>query len=133
MKLDHVALIVSDMDTALDFYTVFMGLEIKREFELSEEEARNLFNVASPAKAVQLCMNEGMLELFEFKRGIEAKGLSSPLANGLFHYALRLGRPIEDFIAQARKRNVPVYSIQRGGKTILFIQDPDGIFIEVKE
>jgi len=133
MNLDHVALIVSDMETSLDFYTQFLGLEFKKEFELSEEESRNLFRVVSPARAVQLLMKKGMLELFEFKRGIDRKELPSPLTNGLFHYALQIGRPIEAFIDQARKRDIPVYSIVRGGKTIYFIQDPDSVFIEVKE
>ncbi len=132
MKLDHVALIVSDMETSLDFYTRFLGLEIKREFELSEEESENLFDVASPARAVQLLMDTGMLELFEFRRGVETRPAGSPLVNGLFHYALRVGQPIEAFIERARKVHVPVYSIVRGGKTIYFIQDPDGVFIEVK-
>ena len=133
MKLDHIALIVSDMETSRDFYIRFLGLTVKREFELSEEESQNLFQVASPAKAVQLLMEGGMVELFEFKKGIELKPSSSPLTNGLFHYALQLGRPIEAFISQARNEGIPVYSIVRGGKTIYFIQDPDGAFIEVKE
>jgi catechol 2,3-dioxygenase-like lactoylglutathione lyase family enzyme len=134
MKLDHVALNVSDMETSLDFYTNFLGLKIKREFELSETESRDLFNVASQAHAVQLLMEEGMLELFEFKRGTEtAKQFTSPLMNGLFHYALQIGKPIDAFIKRAKEREVPVFSIVRGGKTIYFIQDPDGVFIEVKE
>ena len=133
MKLDHVALIVSDMETSLDFYTQFLGLEIKKEFDLSEEESRKLFQVNSPARGIQLLMKEGMLELFEFKRGVETKRFPTPMTNGLFHYALQIGRPIEAFIAQAREEGIPVYSIVRGDKTIYFIQDPDGVFIEVKE
>ncbi|MBW1659940.1 MAG: VOC family protein [Deltaproteobacteria bacterium] len=132
MKLDHVALIVSDLETSIDFYTRFLSLEIKREFELSEEESQSLFQVTSPARAVQLLMQDGMLELFEFKRGIEIN-IPTPLTNGLFHYALQIGRPIEAFITKARERDIPIYSIVRGGKTIYFIQDPDGVFIEVKE
>ncbi len=132
MKLDHVALIVSDLETSIDFYTRFLSLEIKREFELSEEESQSLFQVTSPARAVQLLMQDGMLELFEFKRGIEIN-IPTPLTNGLFHYALQIGRPIEAFITEARERDIPIYSIVRGGKTIYFIQDPDGVFIEVKE
>jgi len=52
--------------------------------------------------------------------------------NGLFHYALRVNRPTKEFISLARQQNIPVFSIERGGKTIYFIQDPDGVFIEVK-
>ncbi|RTZ90611.1 MAG: hypothetical protein DSY91_06145 [Deltaproteobacteria bacterium] len=133
MNLDHIALIVSDMETSRDFYVRFLGLSVKREFELSEEESQTLFQVASPAKAVQLLMEGGMVELFEFRKGIDLKTGPSPLTNGLFHYAIQLGRPIETFIAQAREENIPVFSIVRGGKTIYFIQDPDGVFIEVKE
>ena len=133
MKLDHIALIVSDMETSLDFYTRVLGLEVKREFKLSEEESHDLFQLSSPARAVQLLMKEGMLELFEFKRGIETKRFPTPMTNGLFHYALQIGRPIEAFVAQAREEGIPVYSIVRGNKTIYFIQDPDGVFIEVKE
>ncbi len=133
MKLDHIALVVSNMKTSLDFYTRFLGLTIKREFELSEEESQHLFQVSSPARAVQLSMDSGVLELFEFKRGTEIKNLSSPVTNGLFHYALQIGQPIKAFIARAREERIPVYSIVRGGKSIYFIQDPDGVLVEVRE
>ena len=133
MNLDHIALIVSDMEASLDFYTRFLGLSVKREFELSEEESHALFNIPAPAHAVQLLMESGMVELFEFRRDIPPKNgsLSLPMS-GLFHYALRVGRPIEEFIARAREENVPVSFIERGGKRTYFIQDPDGVYIEVK-
>jgi len=61
MNLDHIALIVSDMGVSLDFYTRFLGLTVKRDFNLSETESLNLFNIAAPAHAVQLQMETGMI------------------------------------------------------------------------
>ena len=134
MKLDHAALISSDIAASLNFYEKFLGLEIKREFELSEKEARALFNIASPARAIQLTMDKGMIELFDFKKGIDRiGGFSAPPSNGLFHLAFQISEPVEEFIARARRENIPVFSITRGTHEIYFIRDPDGVLIEVKE
>jgi len=134
MKLDHVALIVSNLETSLNFYVEFLGLKVKREFELNEAESRALFNVSSPARAIQLIMDEGMLELFDFKRGIDrVDWFSSPPKNGLFHFAIQIKLPVDEFIDRAGQGGIPVLSIARGGRYVYFIKDPDGVLIEVKE
>ena len=134
MKLDHVALIVSNMENSLNFYVEFLGLKFKRAFELNEAESLALFNVASPARAIQLIMDEGMLELFDFKRGIDrVDWFSSPPKNGLFHFAIHVEHPLTEFINLAEQEGIPVLSIARGERYIYFIRDPDGVLIEVKE
>jgi len=134
MILDHAALIVSDLAVSLNFYEKFLDLKIKREFELSEKEAHALFNIASPARAIQLTMDKGMIELFDFKKGIaQTDGPSDPPSNGLFHLAFQISEPVEEFINRARREDIPVFSITRGTHEIYFIRDPDGILIEVKE
>lgn len=134
MKLDHVALIVSNMEASLDFYIKFLGLKVKREFNLIEKESLALFNVTSPARAVQLTMEEGLIELFDFKGGIDlVDRFSSPPANGLFHFALHVNQPINEFIGRAEKEGIPVFSIARVERHVYFIRDPDGALIEVMQ
>jgi len=101
---------------------------------LNEAESRALLNVASTARAIQLIMEEGMLELFDFKRGIDrVDWFSSPPKNGLFHFAIQIKQPVNEFIDRAGQEGIPVLSITRGGRYVYFIQDPDGVLIEVKE
>lgn len=120
---------VSDLDASIDFYVRFLGLRVKREFSLSAEESAALFQMAVPARAVQLLFDEGMLELFAFEtEALPERGLPG----GLFHFAMQIDQSLDDFMAAARRRGIPVSTIERNGKTICFIQDPDGVFIEVK-
>ena len=134
MKLDHVAIIVSNLETSVNFYVEFLGLKIKRKFALTETESRALFNISAPAQAIQLVMEEGMIELFDFEGDTShADRLSSPPANGLFHFALHVNQPIDEFVDRARQKGIPVFSLARGRHCVYFIQDPDGVLIETMQ
>ena len=72
MKLDHVALIVSDMARSLDFYTRFLGLTVKRGFDLSEAESRDL---KTPETLGQKVMITGCILFIVFFCGLPMASL----------------------------------------------------------
>lgn len=122
-KVNHVAIIVSDLKASEDFYINKLGLKIINKVERSERRST----------IVYLDAGNIVLELFSFPD--PPKRLSYPEATGLRHLAFE----VDDFgkvIKRLKELGVEIEPTRRDEKTrkrITFFKDPDDLPIEISE
>lgn len=123
-KVHHIAIICSDYQRSLYFYTHVLGLKVLAEHF---REARQSFKT-------DLALGEDyVIELFSFPS--PPPRATRPEAAGLRHLAFEV-----DNVAQAAEEldalgisHEDVRTDEYTGKRFLFFQDPDGLPIEVYE
>ena len=130
MKLNaihHVAIIVSDIEAAKDFYVKKLGFEVIRE---NYREQRNDWKldlrIGDGAEAIEL---EIFAELNPPKR------VTRPEACGLRHLAFRV-EDIEEAVAELEKCGIecePIRYDEYTQKRMTFFFDPDGLPLELHE
>ena len=127
MKLNgihHIAIICSDYQRSLDFYTKVLGLEVIAEHY---REARQSY------KADLALNGQYVVELFSFPS--PPPRLSYPEAAGLRHLAFEVD-DIYEAAAELKRMGVDHEAVRTDeytGKRFFFMQDPDGLPIELYE
>lgn len=123
-KIHHIAIICSDYQRSLYFYTHVLGLKVLAEHF---REARQSF------KTDLALGKDYVIELFSFPS--PPPRATRPEAAGLRHLAFEV-----DSVAQAAEEldalgisHEDVRTDEYTGKHFLFFQDPDGLPIEVYE
>lgn len=123
-KVHHIAVICSDYEKSLSFYTDVLGLEIMAENYRPE---RNSYKT-------DLCLNgDYTIELFSFPN--PPPRLSYPEAAGLRHLAFEVYN-LDDAVSDLEQKGVVHQQIrvdEYTGKRFVFFQDPDGLPIELYE
>jgi len=128
-NINHIAISVSNLKKSEDFYKLF-GFKEKQFYESEDKSFR----------IEKLEANGQVLELWNYtnhkKIPRTAMELYSDLPiNGVKHFALGVSniQKAKDFILK-NKINMPI-DIKAGrlGKSYFFINDPDGILIEIIE
>lgn len=123
-KLHHIAIICSDYQKSKEFYTEVLGFSILREVY---REERNSY------KLDLLLNGHYVIELFSFPT--PPKRASYPEATGLRHIAFSVD-DIEAVKLHLELLNIDVEPIRIDDYTkrlYTFIQDPDGLPIEIYE
>ena len=130
MKLNaihHVAIIVSDIQEAKDFYVHKLGFEIIRENYREQRKDWKLdLKIGDGAEAIEL---EIFAELNPPKR------VSRPEACGLRHLAFHV-EDIETVVAELEKSGIKCEPIRHDDythKKMTFFFDPDGLPLELHE
>ena len=123
-KVHHVAVLCSDYQRSLKFYTEVLGLEILGEHYRAERQSYK----------TDLALNgEFIIELFSFPN--PPKRLSHPEAAGLRHLAFEVD-DIDVNLAELDKMGIP-HEAPRidpfSGKRFVFFADPDDLPIEFYE
>ena len=127
MKLNsvhHIAIIVSDIESAREFYVNKLGFEVIRENYRPERDDWKL----------DLRVDEHTeLEIFAEKN--PPKRISHPEACGLRHLAFRV-ESVEEIVHELEVMGVPCEPIRTDtytGDKMTFFADPDGLPIEIHE
>jgi catechol 2,3-dioxygenase-like lactoylglutathione lyase family enzyme len=119
--LDHVGLIVTDLDASLAFYQR-LGLEVLRTSGPNAEGVRSAV------------VRVGRQELNVFSRpGLVAAGKESPV--GMDHFCLRMeAASVDELIADLRQAGLDIVRgpVKRRDGTSLFLSDPDGVRVELQ-
>lgn len=130
MKLNaihHVAIIVSDIQAAKDFYVHKLGFEVIRENYREQRKDWKLdLKIGDGAEAIEL---EIFAELNPPKR------VSRPEACGLRHLAFHVD-DIEAVVAELKKCGIecePIRYDNYTNKKMTFFFDPDGLPLELHE
>ena len=123
-KVHHIAVICSDYQRSLDFYTRIFGLKVLAEHY---RESRDSY------KTDLALGDEYVIELFSFPS--PPPRVTNPEAAGLRHLAFEVDSIVEtvselDALGVAHEE---VRTDEFTGKHFLFFQDPDGLPIEVYE
>lgn len=123
-RVHHIAIICSDYARSKHFYTQVLGLEVLQEVYRSERNSYKL----------DLALNgQYVLELFSFPHPPARP--TQPEACGLRHLAFAVVQ-LERVIEQLQQQGIstePVRLDEYTGKRFTFLQDPDGLPIELYE
>ena len=120
--IHHIAIICSNIDVSKTFYTEVLGFKIVQEVYREERESWK----------VDLALNDNYcVELFSFPN--PPKRVSQPEALGLRHLAFSVEN-IDLAVEELKTKDVtcePIRVDEFTGKRFTFIQDPDGLPIEL--
>ena len=123
-KIHHIAVICSDYERSLDFYTRILGLRIIAEHYREERQSYK----------TDLALTDNyVLELFSFPS--PPQRLTRPEATGLRHLAFE----VDDLAASITELDAhgiihePVRTDEYTSKRFVFMQDPDNLPIELYE
>lgn len=123
-KVHHIAVICSDYQCSLDFYTHVLGLELISEHY---REERNSY------KADLALDGNYVVELFSFPSPPER--LTHPEAAGLRHLAFEVN-DVDEAVRELDTKQIAHEQIridEYTQKRFVFFQDPDGLPIELYE
>ena len=123
-KVHHIAIICSDYQKSLDFYTRVLGLSVLAEHYRAE---RNSY------KADLTLDDQYVIELFSFPSPPPRP--THPEAAGLRHLAFEVAH-LNDELKELERLGVPHEVFRTDpytGKRFVFLQDPDGLPIELYE
>ncbi|MBI2236689.1 MAG: VOC family protein [Magnetospirillum sp.] len=136
LGLDHVNVVVSDMERSLAFYRHLPGLAVAMDRRLDGPWYERLTGtVGVRARCVILDRRDGgcRIELLAFE-DVDGRPLalnSRHTTPGLRHFALRVDN-IDDLATRLGVAVVEVpHDIVRGGKRMCYATDPDGAVIEL--
>lgn len=123
-KVHHVAIICSDYERSLNFYTDILGLRVLAEHYREDRKSYK----------TDLGIGDNyVVELFSFPSPPPRP--SRPEAAGLRHLAFEVD-DIEESVAELEAKNIPHEEIridEYTSKRFVFFQDPDGLPIEFYE
>ena len=122
--IDHIAIICQDYQRSRHFYTKVLGLRIIRE---TYRQSRQSY------KLDLACGADYIIELFSFPNPPPRP--SFPEARGLRHVAFAV-KHIEKQVGKLEELQIQVEPIRvdpTTGKKFTFLQDPDGLPIELYE
>lgn len=123
-KVHHIAVICSDYQRSLDFYTQVLGFRILAEHYRKERQSYKT-DLALGDKYV--------IELFSFPS--PPRRATHPEATGLRHLAFEVEN-LEGEVHELNRLGIAHEEVRTDeftGKRFLFLQDPDGLPIELYE
>ena len=125
--IHHIAIIVSDIQAAKDFYVNKLGFEIIRE---NYREQRKYWKLD-----LSLGEGPGAIELEIFAESNPPRRVSRPEACGLRHLAFYV-EDVEAAVAELAKLGIecePIRYDEYTHKRMTFFFDPDGLPLELHE
>ena len=148
--IDHLNIVVRDMERSLSFYTGLLGFTKTKEARLEGawiDRIVGLAGVRAHAVFIVPPAGEPRIELLEYQAPVGASRPENSRANtlGLRHFALRV-EDIAGMTARLRAAGVPVwgeptpvpsgvveFDAAGSGKTLVYFTDPDGVIVELAE
>ena len=143
-RFRHVALIVKDMNTILDFYTTVFGCMIKRDFEIDSEEFQKGIGIENgSARCVHLILpnSDVEIELFQFYHPVPIAVSKQQINDlGIRHFSLIIDN-MDEAICELKLKGVELHSEpirfekpkEIKGFCFVYIKDPEGNIIELNE
>ncbi len=123
MKLEHVALTISDDEEIEYFYQNILGLHKIRDFILKKDLAREIFGIDKETTVFLLQKNELLLELFL---------MPEQYSHDFKHICISI-KNREELIEKAEQNAYQYIRIKRERSDLIFIKDKSGNIFEIKE
>ena len=123
MKLEHIALTISDIDEVKNFYIDIIEMKELKNFVLKKELTQKIFNINTDTSVFFLQKDDLFLEIFlsdeKFKQG--------------FNHICISVKDRENLITKAEAQNYECIRIERDFSDLIFIKDKSGNVFEIKE
>lgn len=124
----HTSIRTSNMNRSIDFYTKLLGLRLLYRHKISPNDAEIAFLQDSERKGVKL-------ELTFYQK--QKKFIQADYEERLFDHIAFQVRNMKQTISIMRKEGIMItdepFRLSNKGPLIAFIEDPDGILIELIE
>ena len=148
VSVDHINLVVSDLERSVDFYTNVLGFRETQRAELEGEWIETIIGLETVKASVAYVVSPAghpRLELLQYHSpigdGFQANSIPNTL--GLRHLALSVDN-IDSAVQRLREAGtellsrpvvVPTDVIQHstGQKILCYFHDPDGVLLELTE
>jgi len=146
--IDHLNIVVSDLERSLEFYTGLLDFKLTRRAELEGDWIERIVGLQGVKARVAYILAQGGEPRIELLQYLSPAGKSlgeNSFANtiGLRHIALR----VDDIDQAAQKLHnagvklfsepaaVPAAVVEHdaGRKTLLYFTDPDGVILELAQ
>src|SRR5947208_12025722 len=124
-KFFYTGIRVKDLEASVKFYTALLGMKVR---------SRNTVDAAKGTVVELVCEGEGgnTLELNYYEKG-SSFDTKYEVGEGLDHLAFAI-RDLDAALAEAAKAGHPVVQkMQEPGSRYAYIQDPNGIWIELAQ
>jgi len=148
-RIDHVNIVVTNLERSKAFYGAILGLKVVFEAELSGPWISRVTGVEDvKAQYVILEPPEGgcRIELIEYEKpeGITSNSISEVNATGLRHLAFQvenIDEVVDRLTAKGVKFNSDPVAVSSAvasapkakGKKLCYFRDPDGVILEIAE
>jgi len=146
--IDHLNIVVADLERSVAFYTQTLGFTLTREAVLEGkwiDQIVGLQGVRARVAFVEPAGGEMRIELlcYDAPRGEKFGAASRPNTVGLRHIALRVD-DLATMVVKLRAAGTTIFSEPvrvpagvvnhtRGDKTLVYFLDPDGVILELAE
>lgn len=123
MKLEHLALSITDQKEIENFYQDIMGMQVLRKFQLDLSLANGIFGIAENPEVYLLQKDQLLIEVFISPQ---------PRDHGFDHVCIST-KQREDMLEKAKLNSYKCYRQKREHSDLVFISDKSGNTFEVKE
>lgn len=127
-RIDHTALVVSDLEGSIEFYTRVLGFHVARRLDFGDRELVIIALGEEPAAKIELLRYDAT----DQKQGVPDDRTLLGLRHLAFHVS-DVGAAYEQLLeAGVRMQDDPPFK-RSGGPPIAFGYDPDGVLLEFSE
>jgi len=130
MACHHIGILTRNPKTLISFYTQGLGFSEGETRILPADLTEKIFGLSSECMLTKLTSGNAVIEIFA-PVNIDVTRRNMGTA-GYNHWALQVKNK-ESFIRILEGRKVPVLKIDRAGRMVSFVKDPDGNLIEIYE
>ena len=123
MKLEHIALTVTDYDEIEQFYHEVLGMNEINSFILDKVLARDIFGIEEETKVFLLQKDKMLLEIF----------LTPELYDPGFKHICISTTNREEIVKKAIQHLYKCLRLKRGNSDMVFITDNSGNIFEIKQ
>ena len=123
MKLEHIALNISNLAEINDFYHNILGMKEERTFVLNKDLADKIFGIPMATSVFFMQKDNLFIEIF----------VSTNLEKQNFNHICMSIKNREMLVEKACKKNYECSRIEKDPFDIIFIKDKYGNIFEIKE
>jgi catechol 2,3-dioxygenase-like lactoylglutathione lyase family enzyme len=132
--IQHIGIVVSDINRSIDFYKNVLGLEVGEKWEF-EPGATLGSNMRLPRRVVFIKAKNASFELLDQAENTKARPEDVSVNTiGLHHIAFSVDQ-IHSFIASLSRKGIRFSTgpVDLKDLTVAFFEDPDGNMLELYE
>lgn len=126
----HIGILTDNPEELKKFYIELLGFEEAETKLLPAELLDQIFHIPSPCTLTKLKRDSVVLEIFSLTDDKPQKREFATV--GYNHWGMAVGDK-RHFVRTLKEKNVPVTEIEKAGRLIYFVNDPEGNLIEIYE